>query len=94
VGTLDNSGVMTGGTSNPATSIGSTGSNKPDVGGTGILSALAHTGLDLERDAEIGAALVAGGWAMQFWANREPGMEAHTGRTARTAGGAAESAPQ
>ena len=31
---------------------------------------LAFTGLDIQRDAEVGAALIAGGWAMQHWASR------------------------
>jgi hypothetical protein len=31
---------------------------------------LAFTGVDLQRDAEIGAALIAGGWAMHYWASR------------------------
>jgi hypothetical protein len=34
------------------------------------LEALASTGLNLQRDAEIGAALIAGGWVMQYWASR------------------------
>ena len=38
----------------------------------------AFTGLDIQRDAEIGAALVAGGWALQHWASRTP-----AGRTPR-----------
>jgi hypothetical protein len=38
----------------------------------GAPTSLAFTGLDLQRDAEIGAALVAGGWAMQHWASRAP----------------------
>jgi hypothetical protein len=33
---------------------------------------LAFTGLNIQRDAEVGAALVAGGWAMQHWASRAP----------------------
>ncbi len=33
-------------------------------------SSLAFTGLNIQRDAEVGAALVAGGWAMQHWASR------------------------
>ena len=33
---------------------------------------LAFTGLNIKRDAEIGAALVAGGWAMHHWASRQP----------------------
>jgi hypothetical protein len=35
-------------------------------------SSLAFTGLDIQRDAEVGAAMVAGGWAMQHWASRMP----------------------
>ena len=35
-------------------------------------SPLAFTGLNIQRDAEVGAALVAGGWAMQHWASRVP----------------------
>jgi hypothetical protein len=35
-------------------------------------SSLAFTGLDIQRDAELGAAMVAGGWAMQHWASRMP----------------------
>ena len=31
---------------------------------------LAFTGLNIQRDAEVGAALIAGGWAMQHWASR------------------------
>lgn len=35
-------------------------------------SSLAYTGLNLQRDTEIGVALIAGGWAMQHWASRKP----------------------
>jgi hypothetical protein len=31
---------------------------------------LAYSGLNIERDALVGAALIAGGWAMQHWASR------------------------
>jgi hypothetical protein len=31
---------------------------------------LAYSGLNIERDAVVGAALIAGGWAMQHWASR------------------------
>lgn len=34
------------------------------------VSALAFTGLNMQRDAEVGAALVAGGWVMQHWVSR------------------------
>ncbi len=33
-------------------------------------TSLAFTGLNIQRDAEVGAALVVGGWAMQHWASR------------------------
>jgi hypothetical protein len=35
-------------------------------------SSLAFTGLNIQRDAEVGAALIAGGWAMKHWASRTP----------------------
>jgi hypothetical protein len=50
-------GTGTGGTGAPTTSPGST---------------LAFSGIDIQRDAEIGAGLVAGGWAMHHWASRTP----------------------
>jgi hypothetical protein len=59
-----------GSTSNPTTSPSTTGG-----GGTGSGTSpgsLAFTGIDLLRDAEIGAALIAGGWAMHHWASRTP----------------------
>jgi len=31
---------------------------------------LAYSGLNIERDAQVGAALIAGGWAMHHWASR------------------------
>jgi hypothetical protein len=56
---------------------GSSGTS--DGGGTGGTHAvstapttLAMTGLDIKRDAELGAAMVAGGWAMHRWASRMP----------------------
>ena len=33
-------------------------------------NSLAFTGLNIERDAEVGAALIAGGWALHHWASR------------------------
>jgi hypothetical protein len=50
---------------NPA---GSTPAGAPS-GGTPA-STLAFTGLNIQRDAEVGAALLAGGWAMHHWASR------------------------
>ena len=79
------SGSGGGSTSGVATSAGTTGTNGTDGsngadGTTGVTSGattgpsgtLAFTGLDIKRDAEIGAALIAGGWAMQHWASRVP----------------------
>jgi hypothetical protein len=70
-------GSTTGGTNNPVTNPSTT----PGAT-TGNLTAatspaapgktLAFTGIDIKRDAEIGAALVAGGWAMHHWASRAP----------------------
>jgi hypothetical protein len=51
------------------------GTNGPDGVATAAAetpSPLAFTGLNIARDAEVGAALVAGGWAMQHWASRAP----------------------
>jgi hypothetical protein len=64
----------------PATLAGTTGTpNFPvatgaatDGGAPSTLSNLATTGLDLERDAEIGAAMIAVGWALHRWASRSP----------------------
>src|SRR5580704_8756952 len=68
-------GSTTSGSTNPTTNPSSTGgsgstpatltsSTSPGGGG----SSLAMTGLNIQRDAEIGAALIAGGWAMHHWA--------------------------
>jgi len=53
---------------------GTVGTNGPEGVTTAAVSdhpnSLAFTGLNIQRDAEVGAALVAGGWAMQHWASR------------------------
>jgi hypothetical protein len=54
----------TGGTGTPPNVVSTVDTTKPPV------SSLAFTGLNLQRDVEIGAALIAGGWAMQYWASR------------------------
>jgi hypothetical protein len=46
---------------------------------SGTPGTLAFTGIDIQRDAEIGAALIAGGWAMQHWASRTPRSAAKGG---------------
>jgi hypothetical protein len=53
-----------GGTGTPPKVVTSVDTTKPPV------ESLAFTGLNLQRDAEISAALIAGGWAMQYWASR------------------------
>jgi hypothetical protein len=77
-GVSTDASTSTGNTGTNA-SLGASGSvNGPD----GVVTAadtktaadpsgsLAFTGLNIERDASVGAALVAGGWAMQHWASR------------------------
>ena len=51
-----------------------TGTSEPPL--VTLAGALASTGMDLQRDAEIGVALVAGGWAMRHWASRPSGAAA------------------
>jgi hypothetical protein len=51
---------------------------------------LAFTGLDIQRDAEIGAALIAGGWAMQHWASRARKLAADGPTEVPEAGGAGD----
>jgi hypothetical protein len=64
--------------SGDAPSDGASASNKS--------GSLAFTGIDIQRDAEIGAALIAGGWAMHHWASRTPKAtaEARTDAARRT----------
>lgn len=80
--------------SSPGTSASTTGNTGPGTGtGSGSTPAtlaskttpastgtLAFTGVDIKRDAEMGAALIAGGWAMHHWASRtpKPAVEAAT----------------
>jgi hypothetical protein len=70
-----------GGDPGTGASVGATGNvdtNGPDGVATAAdtsaavdpPTSLAFTGLNIQRDAEVGAALVAGGWAMQHWASR------------------------
>lgn len=58
---------------NPATTPGATTGNlTAATSPTAPGKSLAFTGIDVKRDAEIGAALIAGGWAMHHWASRAP----------------------
>ena len=63
--TTDTSGSGSGST-NPGSLVAADQSASP----------LAFTGANLERDAAIGAALVAGGWALHRWASRSPKVAA------------------
>jgi len=65
------------GTSASVGASGSVDANGPDgavtahtAAATGPSGSLAFTGLNIQRDATVGAALVAGGWAMRHWASR------------------------
>jgi hypothetical protein len=78
-------GVVTGASASPAPPSEPKAATNAGTS-SGVLSALASTGLDLERDAEVGAALVAGGWAMQHWASRQQAQATHTATDAHEAG--------
>jgi hypothetical protein len=77
--------TTSGSTSSPVTSASSTTNTSGSGSGSGVSTAPdavvaadqaasphAFTGANLERDAAIGAALVAGGWALHRWASRSP----------------------
>src|SRR6202034_1441333 len=66
-------GTTAGDSGTGGTSTGSTnGAEGVTTAATTSPNSLAFTGLDIVRDAEIGAALIAGGWAMRHWASRLP----------------------
>ncbi|HEX3332741.1 MAG TPA: hypothetical protein VHS57_00260 [Acidimicrobiales bacterium] len=77
-GSGDNDGgVTTNPAQTPATEVStSSPASTPGSGSAPVATtpakSLAFTGIDLQRDAEIGAALIAGGWAMHHWASRRP----------------------
>ncbi|HXA73897.1 MAG TPA: hypothetical protein VNV83_06625 [Acidimicrobiales bacterium] len=88
-----NHGSTGGSTSNPTTSPSSTsgGSSPGTLASTAAPatspgSTLAFTGIDIQRDAEIGAALIAGGWAMHHWASRTPKLATEAVTEAHEAG--------
>ena len=88
-GTTPTGGVAT----EPAT----TSNTNPTTGTGGVAPAttsgsLAFTGLNIQRDAEVGAALVAGGWAMQHWASRTPKVATDGPTETHEAGSAGDSA--
>jgi hypothetical protein len=76
-GTTGGGGTTSNPTTSPATTSGGSGSGPGTLAAstspvTSPGSTLAFTGIDVKRDAEIGAALIAGGWAMHHWASRTP----------------------
>jgi hypothetical protein len=82
--TLSGSPFPSGG-SGVSTSPSTTAGTGPTGGGGGTTSpatsptsALAFTGVDIQRDAEVGAALIAGGWAMHHWASRTSKLATET----------------
>ena len=85
--------ASTGGTGASVGASGTAGTNGPDdattaADTTAAPASLAFTGLNIQRDAEVGAALVAGGWAMQHWASRTPKPAVAGPSAARQAEGA------
>src|SRR6202050_2947637 len=77
--------TTSGSTPSPVTSASTTTNTSGSGSGSGVstepdavvaadqaASPLAFTGDNLERDADIGAWLVAGGWALHRWASRSP----------------------
>ncbi len=64
--------------SGPTSGVSTAAATQPSGPTSGVSTAastqpsgpLAYSGLNIERDAEIGAALIAGGWAMHHWASR------------------------
>jgi len=77
-GTPGQSGVSTAATATqPAgptgglSAVPATQTSGPPSGVSAVPSTqLAYSGLDIERDALVGASLIAGGWAIHHWASR------------------------
>jgi hypothetical protein len=67
-------GGETDGPHGPTTPTGTTSGDAPSGGASAgnKSGSLAFTGIEIQRDAEIGAALIAGGWAMHHWTSRTP----------------------
>jgi len=73
--TLSAPAVVTGASTSDGTLEAPTqapGSNPAATPSGSPASSLAFTGLNIQRDAQVGAALIAGGWAMHHWASRTP----------------------
>ena len=59
-------------TSQPAPTSNTAGTSGSGVHVLPVTAGLANTGVDVARGAEIGGALLAGGWALRRWASRTP----------------------
>ena len=80
-------------TTGPGTSTQASASGEPPAAfGPAAAVGLANTGTDLLRDAEIGAALVAGGWTLHRWASRQPERASAPGGNGDTPGSLSDSA--
>ncbi len=82
--------LSTGSTNVGATTAANVGGTGTPPGGAGTpvtLSSLAQTGLNLQRDAEIGAIMIASGWALQRWASRSPHPATGTASESGNGGG-------
>jgi hypothetical protein len=67
--TLSTPAVVTGASSTPD-ALAAPESSPAATPSSSLATTLAFTGLNIQRDAEVGAALIAGGWAMHHWASR------------------------
>jgi len=85
-GTTGGGGSASGPATSPSSTTGGTGSTQASTSPGTTPSALAFSGIDVQRDAEIGAALIAGGWAMHHWASRTPKPAPETVTEAHEAG--------
>jgi hypothetical protein len=74
--TAPSTSESTGGSTGTQPSTGSASGERTPA----TLSSLAATGIDVREEAEIGAVMVAAGWAIQRWASRVP-SEAATADT-------------
>jgi hypothetical protein len=62
--------AVAAGASTPDGLLSASGPSPATTPSSSLADTLAFTGLNIQRDAEVGAALIAGGWAMHHWASR------------------------
>ncbi len=87
------SGAVLSGTTEPASLAGTPLATTAASAGPAKGGGLAFTGMNLQRDAEIGVALAAGGWAMHHWASRPLHAAAADGGEAAPETGGGPSVP-